>query len=90
MSPSLRRLPLDFQCPVSLSSLSEEMFEEESFPLRRLRRVSSESEAEGLLLGEICFPSLSRILLFPDLEESSLGEQRRPILSRTLRFPSLV
>ena len=82
---SLRRLPLDFQCPVSLSSLSEEVFKE-SLLLRRLRRDPSESELEGSLSGE---PRLSRFLLCSDLDESSLGEQRRPNLSRTLRFPSL-
>ena len=90
MSSSLRRLPLDFQCPVSLSSLSEELFEEELSLLRRLLRVSSESEPEGLPSGETRLPSLSKILLFPDLEEYSLGEHRRPILSRTLRLPNLV
>ena len=89
-TPSLRLLPLYFQCPVSLSSLSEELFEEESFLLRRLRRVPSESELEELPSREARLFNPSRILLFPDLEESSLGEHRRPILSWTLRFPSLV
>ena len=70
--------------------MSEELFEEESFLLRRLRRVSSESEPEGLPSGEARLSDLSRILLFPDLEESSMDEQRRPILSRTLRLHSLV
>ena len=85
---SSRRLPLDFQCPVSLSSLSEELFEEELFFLLRLRFLPSESELEGLSLGVIRLPSLSRIPLVPD-EEFALGERLCPSLSWTLRLPNL-
>ncbi|GJR34379.1 hypothetical protein Tco_1210063 [Tanacetum coccineum] len=51
-SASSRYLFLDFQCPVSASSLSEESSEDELTLLRRLRRLSSESELGGLSLGE--------------------------------------
>ena len=88
-SSSSRRRFFDFQCPVSLSSLSEELLEEELFLLWRLRRFSSESELGGLLLGERCLSSLSWILLLPDLETLMLGERCRPGLSSILRLPSL-
>ena len=88
-SSSSRRRFLDFQCPVSLSSLSEELLEEELFLLWRLRRFSSESELGGLLLGECCLPSLSWILLLPDFETLTLGERCRPSQSSILRLPSL-
>ncbi|GJU29914.1 hypothetical protein Tco_1173503 [Tanacetum coccineum] len=61
----------DFQCPVSASSLSEESSEDELTLLRRLRRLSLESELGGLSLGECLCPSL-------------LWTSRLPSLSRTL------
>ena len=85
---SSRCLPLDFQCPVSLSSLSEELLEEELFFLLRLRFLLSESELEGLSLGVILLPNLSWIPLVPE-EEFALGERLCPSLSWTLRLPNL-
>ncbi|GKG03206.1 hypothetical protein Tco_0310842, partial [Tanacetum coccineum] len=70
-SSSSRYLFLDFQCPVSASSLSEESSEDELTLLRRLHRLSSESELGGLSLGERLYPSL-------------LWTSRLPSLSRTL------
>ncbi|GKF40102.1 hypothetical protein Tco_0120163 [Tanacetum coccineum] len=62
ISSSSRYLFLDFQCPVSASSLfeesSEESSEDELTLLRRLRRLSSESELGGLSFGECLCPSL--------------------------------
>ncbi|GJX17847.1 hypothetical protein Tco_0218679 [Tanacetum coccineum] len=52
MSSSSRYLFLDFQCPVSASSLSEVSSEDTLTRLRRLRRLSSESELGGLSLEE--------------------------------------
>ncbi|GKC95695.1 hypothetical protein Tco_1161137, partial [Tanacetum coccineum] len=49
---------VDFQCPVSASSLSEESSEDELTLLRRLRRLSSESKLGGLSFGERLCPSL--------------------------------
>ncbi|GJV14377.1 hypothetical protein Tco_1359700 [Tanacetum coccineum] len=57
MSSSSRYLFLDFQCPVSASSLSEVSSEDTLTRLRRLRRLSSESELGGLSLEERLCPS---------------------------------
>ncbi|GKD26361.1 hypothetical protein Tco_1232575, partial [Tanacetum coccineum] len=50
-------------CPVSASSLSEESSEDELTLLRRLRRLSSESELGGLSLGERRFATPSSVRL---------------------------
>nr|GFB57987.1 hypothetical protein [Tanacetum cinerariifolium] len=58
---------LDFQCPVFSSSLFEESLEDEPTLLRRLRRLSSESELGGLSLMERRRPSLSWTSRLPSL-----------------------
>ncbi|GJS52629.1 ribonuclease H-like domain-containing protein [Tanacetum coccineum] len=65
------------RCPVSGSSLSEVSSEDELTLLRRLRRLSSESQYLGISLGERLCPSL-------------LWTSRLPSLSRTLMRQSLL
>ena len=83
-----RRFPLDFQCPVSLSSLSEELLEEglALFFLLRLRFLPSDSESEGLLSGVTLLPILSWTPLFPEWELAP-GERLCPILSWIPLYP---
>ena len=93
-----RYLPLDFQCPVSSSSLSEESLgdglmlfrhlcllssKSELDLLRRLRRLSSESKIEGLSLGEYLRPSLSWTLRLPSLAWALV---RNPSFSHSSRY----
>ena len=91
-----RCLLLDFQWPVSLSSLSEELLEDGLLLLRLSRRLSSESLRGGVLF----FLRVRRLSLELELEGLLLGEylsslglsciRRSPILSWTLRRRLLV
>ncbi|GKD61929.1 hypothetical protein Tco_1299438, partial [Tanacetum coccineum] len=68
-------------CPVSASSLSEESSEDELTLLRRLCRLSSESELGGLSLGERLCPSLlwtSSIVVFMSVQVLQVSRLRRP------------
>nr|GFA00139.1 hypothetical protein [Tanacetum cinerariifolium] len=64
---------LDFQCHVSSSLLFEESLEDKLTLLRRLRRLSSESELGELSLRERRRPSLSWTSRLPSLAWTLVG-----------------